>query len=138
VLPCGDVPLDVGTFAMDHSGTAKALVGRTYAGVDSDCLLAASLGTQGFCLELALRAGTQHSVSESEDNIERVLPLAARVCDAPLLVRAACLPMRVSGYWIWGPRAAHRPSSRSTSTNSTRPEPSSTNTSPREHHDTGP
>jgi hypothetical protein len=73
---------------MDNSGTAKELVGRTYAGVDGYCPLAAYLGTQGFCLELALRPGTQHSVSETEYNIERVLPLAARVCSAPLLFRA--------------------------------------------------
>lgn len=88
VLPCGYVPLDVDTFAMDNSGTAKELVGRTYAGVDGYCPLAAYLGTQGFCLELALRPGTQHSALESEYNIERVLPLAARVCSAPLLFRA--------------------------------------------------
>lgn len=88
VLPCGYVPLDVDTFTMDNSGTTKELVGRTYAGVDGYCPLAAYLGTQGFCLELALRPGTQHSVSETEYNIERVLPLAARVCRAPLLFRA--------------------------------------------------
>ncbi len=88
VLPCGYVPLDVDTFAMDNSGSAKELVGRTYAGVDGYCPLAAYLGTQGFCLELALRPGTQHSASETEYNIERVLPLAARVCRAPLLFRA--------------------------------------------------
>ena len=88
VLPCGYVPLDVDTFAMDNSGTAKELVGRTYAGVDGYCPLAAYLGTQGFCLELALRPGTQHSASETEYNIERVLPLAAKVTTAPLLFRA--------------------------------------------------
>ncbi len=88
VLPCGYAPLDVDTFAMDNSGTAKELVGRTYAGVDGYCPLAAYLGTQGFCLELALRPGTQHSASETEYNIERVLPLAAKVTTAPLLFRA--------------------------------------------------
>lgn len=79
VLPCGYVPLDVDTFAMDNSGTAKEHVGRTYAGVDGYCPLAAYLGAQGFCLELALRPGTQHSASETEYNIERVLPLAAKL-----------------------------------------------------------
>lgn len=43
VLPCGYVPLDVDTFAMDNSGTAKELVGRTYAGVDGYCPLVAYL-----------------------------------------------------------------------------------------------
>jgi len=99
VLPCGYMPLDVDTFAMDNSGTAKEHVGRTYAGVDGYCPLAAYLGTQGFCLELALRPGTQHSASETEYNIERVLPMAARLTSSrsgagggdtaiPLLFRA--------------------------------------------------
>jgi hypothetical protein len=95
VLPCGYLPLDVDTFAMDNSGTAKEHVGRTHAGVDGYFPLAACLGTQGFCLELALRPGTQHSACETEYNIERVLPLAARVsagaangAGAPLLFRA--------------------------------------------------
>jgi len=90
-LPCGYVPLDIDTFAMDQSGTSKEHVGRTYAGVDGYCPLVAYLGTQGFCLEFALRPGTQHSASETHYNIERVLPLAARVTAAakpPLLVRA--------------------------------------------------
>jgi hypothetical protein len=61
VLPCGWLPLDVDTFAMDNGGTAKEGVGRTYTGVDGYCPLATYLGTQGFCLEFALRPGTQHS-----------------------------------------------------------------------------
>ena len=65
-LPCGYLPLDVDTFAMDNSGTAKEHVGRTCAGVDGYCPLATYLGTQGFCLDLAPRPGTQHSAYESE------------------------------------------------------------------------
>jgi hypothetical protein len=38
VLPCGWLPLDIDTFVMDNSGTAKEGVGRTYAGVDGDCV----------------------------------------------------------------------------------------------------
>ena len=34
VLPCGWLPLDIDTFAMDNGGTAKEGVGCTYAGVD--------------------------------------------------------------------------------------------------------
>jgi len=38
VLPCGYMPLDVDTFAMDNSGTVKEhVVGSTYAGVDGYC-----------------------------------------------------------------------------------------------------
>lgn len=88
-LPCGYMPLDIDTFAMDNSATRKELVGRTYAGVDGYyCPLASYLGTQGYCLELALRPGSQHSASQSEYDLERVLPMATRLVDTPLLVRA--------------------------------------------------
>jgi hypothetical protein len=91
VLPCGWLPLDVDTFAMDNGGTAKEGVGRTYAGVDGYCPLAAYLGSHGFCLELALRPGVQHSAKEADFNFERVIPMAQRLSaggpKAPLLVR---------------------------------------------------
>jgi len=95
VLPCGWLPLDVDTFAMDNGGTAKEGVGRTYAGVDGYCPLAAYLGSHGFCLELALRPGVQHSASETDFNLERVIPMAQRLSaasrgsqkSAPILAR---------------------------------------------------
>ena len=87
-LDCGYTPVDLDTFAMDNSLTHKELVGRTYAGVDGYCPLAVYLGRFGYCLELALRPGVQHSASESEYNFERVLPLAAELVSTPLLVRA--------------------------------------------------
>jgi transposase-like protein len=58
---------------MDNGGTKKELVGRTYAGVDGYCPFAVYLGSLGYCLELALRPGVQHSASESEYNLERAL-----------------------------------------------------------------
>lgn len=91
VLPCGWLPLDIDTFAMDNSGTAKEGVGRTYAGVDGYCPLAAYLGSHGFCLDLALRPGTQHSVKHTDDDLRRIVPLAQRLSaagsKAPLLAR---------------------------------------------------
>ena len=91
VLPCGWLPLDVDTFAMDNSGTAKEGVGRTYAGVDGYCPLAAYLGSHGFCLELALRPGQQHSVRETDFNLERLVPMAQRLSQrerkTPILAR---------------------------------------------------
>ena len=91
LLPCGWLPLDFDTFAMDNSGTAKEGVGRTYAGVDGYCPLAAYLGSHGFCLELALRPGVQHSARETDFNLERVLPMAQRLSagsvKAPILAR---------------------------------------------------
>ena len=91
VLPCGWLPLDIDTFAMDNSGTAKEGVGRTYAGVDGYCPLAAYLGSHGFCLDLVLRPGTQHSAKHTDDDLRRIVPLAQRLSaagpQAPLLAR---------------------------------------------------
>jgi hypothetical protein len=91
LLPCGWLPLDIDTFAMDNSGTVKEGVGRTYAGVDGYCPLAAYLGSHGMCLELALRPGVQHSACETQFNLERVLPMAQRLSaagpKAPILLR---------------------------------------------------
>jgi hypothetical protein len=87
-MACGYTPVDLDTFAMDNSSTKKELVGRTYAGVDGYCPLAVYLGSLGYCLELALRPGVQHSARESEYNLERTLPLAASLVSGPLLVRA--------------------------------------------------
>jgi len=46
------------------------------------------LGARGYCLELDLRPGSQHSACETEYNIERALSLASAVTPAPLLLRA--------------------------------------------------
>lgn len=87
-LSTGHLPLDIDTFVMDQSDTAKEGVSWTYAGVDGYCPIALYLGTRGYCLELDLRAGSQHSASESEYNIERALGTACAVSAAPLLLRA--------------------------------------------------
>ena len=65
-----------------HGGTVKEGVGRTYAGVDGYCPLVAYLGSHGFCLELALRPGVQHSSLETPFNFERVIPMAQRLSAA--------------------------------------------------------
>ena len=76
---------------MDNGDTAKDGVGRTYTGVDGYCPLAAYLGSHGFCLELALRPGVQHSAWETQFNFERVIPMAQRLSaagpKAPILAR---------------------------------------------------
>ena len=87
-LACGYTAVDLDTFAMDNSSTKKELVGRTYAGVDGYCPFAVYLGRLGYCLELALRPGVQHSASESEYNFERALPMAASLVAGSMLVRA--------------------------------------------------
>ena len=66
-----------------------------YAGVDGYCPLTAYLGAHGFCLELALRPGVQHSASETDFNLQRVIPMAQRLSaagrgsdkSAPILAR---------------------------------------------------
>ena len=87
-LACGYTPVDLDTFAMDNSSTKKELVGRTYAGMDGYCPFAVYLGSLGYCMELALRPGVQHSACESEYNFERALPMAASLVSGSLLVRA--------------------------------------------------
>ena len=87
-LDCGYTPVDLDTFAMNNSFTKKELVGRTYAGVDGYCPFAVYLGRLGYCLELALRPGVQHSAAESQYNFERALPMAASLVSGALLVRA--------------------------------------------------
>jgi hypothetical protein len=89
ILDNGYVPVNLDTFTMDNSDSKKELVGRTYAGVEGYCPLAVYMGSLGYCLELALRAEEQHSASETQYDFERVLPMAAGLTLAPLLVRAA-------------------------------------------------
>ena len=74
------------------------------AGVDGYCPLAAYLGSHGFCLELALRPGVQHSAwatrgaptpDKTDFYLERVIPMAQRLSaaghgsqkSAPILAR---------------------------------------------------
>lgn len=87
-LSTGHLPLDIDTFVMDQSETAKEGVSWTYAGMEGYCPIALYLGTRGYCLELDLREGSQHSACESEYNIERALGTACAVSAAPLLLRA--------------------------------------------------
>jgi hypothetical protein len=56
--------------------------------VDGFTPSATYLGSLGYCLELALRPGVQHSALETELNLERVLPMAAKLTALPLLFRA--------------------------------------------------
>jgi len=73
VLPFGYMPMDVDTSGIYSRGTVKEHVGRTYAEVDGSCPLAAYLGIQSFCLELALRPDTQHSASElTERTVDQI------------------------------------------------------------------
>jgi hypothetical protein len=83
----GYVCLDIDTFVMDNSNTCKEGVTRTYQKVDGYTPIAAYLGNEGWCLGLELRPGKQHTMKESNAFLERVLPRARTLTDAPLLVR---------------------------------------------------
>jgi hypothetical protein len=87
-LPCGYMAVDCDTFVMDNSGTQEEALGRTYQGVDGYTPSATYLGSLGFCLELALRPGEQHSARETELSLQRVLPIAATLTALPLVFRA--------------------------------------------------
>ena len=62
---------------------------RSHRGVIVVC--PAYLGRHGFCLELALRPGVQHSAKETDFNLERAIPMAQRLSaagpKAPILAR---------------------------------------------------
>ncbi|WP_280554793.1 IS1380 family transposase [Halomonas sp. 25-S5] len=60
---------------------------RTYQQVDGYTPIAAYLGNEGWCLGLELRPGKQHTMKESNAFLERVLPRAYQLTQAPLLVR---------------------------------------------------
>lgn len=84
----GYVPLDLDAFCLDNSDSRKQGVDRTYAGYDGFAPIAAYLGGEaGYCLALELRDGTQHSAKESEYTLERAIPRALALTDAPILLR---------------------------------------------------
>jgi len=86
-LHTGHVPLDCDVFAMDNSKTRKEGVSRIYNGEDGYAPVAAYLGQEGWCLELELREGKQHSQCEFIPFLKRVLEKARRLTSRKLLVR---------------------------------------------------
>ena len=84
----GLVPLDVDVFPQDNSNTKKEGVSRTYKNYDGYAPMAAYLGKEGWCLEVELRPGSQHSQKGFVDFIKRVISGARELTEQPLLVRA--------------------------------------------------
>jgi len=72
---------------MDNSQTKKEGVSRTYSGTDGYAPIAAYLGREGWCLELELREGKQHSQCEFTPYLEHVLKKARTLTWDKLLVR---------------------------------------------------
>jgi len=86
-LDTGHVPLDCDVFPMDNSQTKKEGVSRTYKGADGYAPIAAYLGREGWCLELELREGKQHSQCDFIPFLDRVMNKARTLTSRKLLVR---------------------------------------------------
>lgn len=83
----GLMPLDCDVTPFDNSQTKKEGVARTYKGMDGYAPMAAYLGQEGWCLELELRSGSQHSQKGTPEFLQRVLARARQLTPAPLLLR---------------------------------------------------
>jgi hypothetical protein len=86
-LDTGHVALDCDVFAMDNSKTKKEGVSRIYNGEDGYAPIGAYLGREGWCLELELREGKQHSQSGFIPFLERVVQKARALTSRKILVR---------------------------------------------------
>lgn len=83
----GHVPLDMDLFPQDNSGTKKEGVSYTYKGYDGYGVMAAYLGTEGWCLTCDLKPGKEHGQLGFGFVLDRVLPYARRLTALPLLMR---------------------------------------------------
>lgn len=86
-LDTGHIPLDADVFPMDNSDTKKEGVSRTYHGSDGYAPIAAYLGKEGWCLEIELRPGSQHSQNDFLPFLDRVIKNARQLTSKKLLVR---------------------------------------------------
>jgi hypothetical protein len=86
-LDTGHIPLDCDVFGMDNSKTKKEGVSRIYTGDDGYAPIAGYMGTEGWCLELELRPGSQHSQEGFIPFIERILEKARTLTSKKILVR---------------------------------------------------
>jgi len=83
----GHIPLDADVFPMDNSNTKKEGVSRTYHNYDGYAPIAAYLGLEGWCLEVELRPGSQHSQQGFVPYLNRVIDRARTLTTKKLLVR---------------------------------------------------
>lgn len=84
----GLVPLDVDVFPQDNSNTKKEGVSRTYKNYDGYAPIAAYLGMEGWCLEVELRPGSQHSQNGFVGFVKRAIAEAQELIKQPILLRA--------------------------------------------------
>src|SRR3990170_3215583 len=86
-LENGYVPLDIDVVPMDNSDTKKEGGSRTYHGTDGYAPIAAYLGREGWCLELELREGKQHSQENFIPFLSWALHSARRLTQDPIMMR---------------------------------------------------
>jgi hypothetical protein len=86
-LDTGHIPLDCDVFPMDNSKTRKEGVSRIYNGEDGYAPIAAYLGKEGWCLELELREGSQHSQDGFIPFLERIIEKTRGLTSRKILVR---------------------------------------------------
>jgi hypothetical protein len=86
-LDTGHIPLDADVFPMDNSNTKKEGVSRTYHNYNGYAPIAAYLGLEGWCLEVELRPGSQHSQEGFVPYLKRVIERARTLTSKKLLVR---------------------------------------------------
>jgi hypothetical protein len=86
-LDNGLMPLDCDVTPFDNSQSKKEGVSRTYKGEDGYAPMAGYLGQEGYCLELELRAGSQHCQKGTPEFLQRVLGRARQLTATPLLLR---------------------------------------------------
>lgn len=123
-LTTGHVPLDIDVFPMDNSDSKKDGVSWTYHNYHGYAPIAAYLGLEGWCLEIELRPGSQHSQNDFVPFLERSLANARQVAgkNKKLLVRLDSAHdavetkatmrqhQKVSYILKWNPRAEDRAS----------------------------
>ena len=83
----GHVPLDLDLFPQDNSGTQKEGVSYTYKGHDGYGVMAAYLGTEGWCLSTDLKPGSENGQLGFGFVLDRILAYARRLTGLPLLMR---------------------------------------------------
>jgi hypothetical protein len=86
-LDTGHLPLDIDVFPMDNSDTKKEGVSWTYHNYDGYAPIAAYLGKEGWCMEIELRPGCQHSQKEFIPFLRRVIKKVRKLTKKKILTR---------------------------------------------------
>jgi len=81
------VPLDVDVSPFDNSGTKKQGISWTYKGFEGYSPIFAYLGQEGYCVNVELREGKDHSQKGALPFLAESIRLSKTVTDQPLLLR---------------------------------------------------